>query len=183
MATPRGQRIGIWIIAIVMTIGAIGTYFVIILANNNAQKDYEDQQKQQLALKKQQEDYQKTLKPIAGYANEPFDAASVTSLQTTDLRVGEGAEATQTSTIKANYTGWTADGKIFDSTNKGSTETPIEFNLQSVIKGWTEGLAGAKVGGIRKLVIPTDMAYGAGAAASGYPAGPLTFIVEVVEVK
>lgn len=183
MATPKRQRIGIWIIAVVMTVGAIGTYFVIILANNNDQTDYEESQKQAAAQQQQQEEYKKSLQPIAGYTNEPFDAASVTTLQVTDLKVGDGKEATKDSTVSANYTGWTADGVIFDSTNKNGTTTPIEFSLQSVIKGWTEGVSGMKAGGIRKLVIPTDMAYGENAASLGYPAGPLTFIVEVVEVK
>ena len=86
-------------------------------------------------------------------------------------------------TIKANYFGWTSDGKIFDSTNKeGSPVTPIEFSLTGVIPGWTEGLAGQRVGSTVKLVIPTEMAYGADAAAMGRPAGPLAFIVQITEL-
>lgn len=184
MATPKAQRIGIWIIAIVMAIGAVGTYFVAYLANNN---DAAEQQVQEEVYKKLLDEQQKmraeSSKPLDGYSAEAFEASEVTTLQTTDLVEGEGREVKQTSTIEANYFGWTADGKIFDSTNQNGTVSPATFSLQEVIPGWTEGLAGAKEGSVRKVVIPTDMAYGPNAAAQGRPAGPLAFIVQIVAVK
>ena len=183
MATPKSQRIAIWVIAIVMAIGAVGTYFVVILANNNQQSQYEQALKAQQDAEKQRQKYTASLRPLDGYTNEAFDAASVTSLVTEDLVAGTGKEVTKNATIKANYTGWTADGKIFDSTNSAGTTEPRGFSLDKVIPGWTEGLVGAKEGTVRKLVIPTDKAYGADAASYGYPAGPLTFIVQIVEVK
>lgn len=184
MATPRAQRIGIWIITVVMAIGAVGVYFVAILANNNDQAS-------QAQLAKSQEEQIKAMiaaraassKPLAGYSAEPFDAASVTQLVTTDLVVGTGKDVTSASTIQANYFGWTADGKIFDSTNQNGTVTPATFTLGSVIAGWTLGLTGAKEGTVRKLVIPTDQAYGATAAENYKPVGPLMFIVEVKAVQ
>lgn len=187
MATSKSQRAGIWVIAIVMTVGTLGAFFLPILTNNEASKQAEDQQKALAEYQKQQEqaakDHAASSKPLEGYAAEAFDAATVTELKTEDLVVGDGAEVKADSTIEANYFGWTADGKIFDSTNQNGTVTPASFSLNGVIEGWTKGLTGAKVGSIRKLMIPTAMAYGDSAAANGQPAGPLAFIVEVKSVK
>lgn len=184
MATPRGQRIGIWIITVVMAIGAVGAYFVMILANDN------DATSQQQLLEQYQQQQQAATearaassKPLDGYVAEAFDAASVTSLVATDLVVGSGKEVTAESTVEVNYFGWTADGKIFDSSNQNGEVTPVEFSLDGVIEGWTKGLVGAKEGGVRKLVIPTEQAYGPNAAEQGRPAGPLAFIIEIKSLK
>lgn len=181
MATPRAQRIGIWIIAIVMTVGTIGSFVVMVLSNSNAAKD---QQQQQAATQKAQDDYEKTLKPLDGYKAEPFDAASVTKLDVKVLKAGTGKTLTSDSTITVNYFGWTADGKIFDSTNKSGTTTPADgLSLTQVIAGWQQGLTGQKVGSTVELTIPTDQAYGSSAASNGQPAGPLKFIVEIISAK
>lgn len=184
MATPKAQRIGIWVITVVMAIGAVGTYFVMILANNNQQQEqqqaasqYEQQLKAAVAAR------QASSKPLAGYSATAFDAAAVTQLVTEDLVTGTGKDVQASSSIEANYFGWTSDGKIFDSSNQNGTVTPATFSLSEVIKGWTEGLVGAKEGTVRKLTIPTDLAYGPRAEANGKPAGPLMFIVEVKSVK
>lgn len=187
MATPRHQRIGIWIIAIVMVIGTIGSFVVIILANNNQKIDQQQQQKAyedyMAEMKEQAAKNAAASKPLDGYVAAPFDAAAVTELKVETLVQGDGTAATETSTVNANYFGWTADGKIFDSTNKDGKTTPIDFSLSGVIQGWTKGLTGVKAGSTVKLIIPTDMAYGATAEQSGQPAGPLTFIVELKSVK
>jgi peptidylprolyl isomerase len=187
MATPTHQRIGIWIIAVVMIIGTIGSFAVIILANNNQKIDQAQQQKAYDDYMKQVKDQAAknaaASKPLDGYSAEAFDPASVTELKVDTLIQGDGAAATATSTVNANYFGWTSDGKIFDSTNKNGTTTPIDFSLSQVIQGWTKGLTGVKAGSTVKLTIPTDMAYGATAAQSGQPAGPLMFIVELKSVK
>lgn len=187
MATSRSQRIGIWVIAIVMAVGTIGSFFAIILANDNAKIDEQQTQKQyeqQLAeYKKQLAEQQKKNKPLEGYEATPFDKASVTELKVETLKEGDGAVLTSDSTILANYFGWTSDGTIFDSTNKEGTVTPIEFNLGAVIKGWTEGLTGVKVGSTVRLSIPADKAYGDTDDGSGRPTGPLKFVVEVKELK
>ena len=184
MATTISQRIFIWVILVAMVIGAVGVYFVAILANNN---DQADQQKQMEAYQQMMEEQSKlraaSSKPLEGYSAEPFDAASVVTLEQTDLVEGEGKEVTAESTIEANYFGWTADGKIFDSTNQEGEVSPATFSLQQVIRGWTEGLTGAREGTVRKIVIPTELAYGADAASQGRPAGPLAFIVEIKAVK
>lgn len=187
MATSKHQRIGIWIIAVIMLIGTVFSFFAIILQNSNQKVDYEQQQKAyedyQKQMKDQQDQYVKTLKPLDGYTAEPFDAAAVTELKLDTIVSGEGKAATAKSTVKANYFGWTADGKMFDSTNKNGTTTPIDFSLEQVIEGWTKGLTGVKAGSVVKLTIPTAQAYGESAAQSGKPAGPLMFIIDLKEVK
>jgi FKBP-type peptidyl-prolyl cis-trans isomerase len=115
---------------------------------------------------------------------EKFDPASVTELKVETLKEGTGDAVAETDTISANYTGWNANGVIFDTTKKSadSQPTPIEFPLSGVISGWTKGLSGKKVGGIYKLTIPADMAYGDN-APSEEVAGPLEFVVEIVAKK
>lgn len=187
MATSTPQRIGIWIIAVVMVIGTIASFAVIVLGNENTRKDSEEQQKMYddyvKQMKEQQEKNAAASKPLEGYSAEAFDPATITELKVDTLVEGQGKTAEASSTVKANYFGWTSDGKIFDSTNKEGTVTPIDFSLTGVIEGWTKGLTGVKEGSTVKLWIPEDMAYGPNAASQGQPAGPLVFVVELKEVK
>lgn len=180
MATKTSQRIGIWIIAIVMSVGTLGAFFLPILINNNQTAESAQLQK---ALDAQKSQQATVPEPLDGYAAAPFDAGSVTDLKADVIKEGDGTAATANSTLTASYFGWTADGKIFDSSKKGGTNTPIPFNLQGVIKGWTNGLVGAKPGSVYKLTIPTDQAYTATDDGTGHPVGPLQFIVEVTDVK
>lgn len=180
MATSNAQRIGIWIIAIVMAVGTIGSFFAIILANDNQKVDQQNAQK---SYEEALAESRKANKPLDGYEAAAFDKSSVTELKVETLKEGDGPELQADSTIAANYFGWTADGNIFDSTNKDGTTTPIDFGLNQVIKGWTEGLTGVKVGSVVKLSIPADKAYGDTDTGMGQPTGPLMFIVEVKELK
>lgn len=188
MSTSRSQKIGIWVIAVVMVVGTIGSFFVVILANNNQNKDYEDQQKAyaeyQEMQKKAQAERQATLEPLEGYAAEAFDGAGVSELKSEVLVEGTGAELKKDSGMTINYFGWTADGKIFDSTRVTGVTTPTDqLKLNAVIEGWTEGLEGKKAGSVVKLTIPADKAYGTVDQGNGQPVGPLAFIVEIKEVK
>lgn len=95
--------------------------------------------------------------------------------------VGEGDVVCPGDTVLAHYTGIQAsDGKEFDSSWKGGEA--IEFGLDSVIKGWTDGLVGMKVGGRRTLVIPADQAYGEESTGGG-PSGVLVFTIDLVGVS
>lgn len=181
MATRTSQRIGIWIIAIVMSVGTLGAFFLPILMNDNAAKEAAE-------LQELQEQYQRQLassaEPLDGYSADPFDKASITELKIEELKTGEGTAASSSSNVKVNYFGWTSDGTIFDSSKKGGEISPIEFSLDGVIPGWTEGLEGAKPGSVRKLLIPADKAYGqAGSPPSIGPNEPLAFIVEIQAVN
>jgi peptidylprolyl isomerase len=75
-----------------------------------------------------------------------------------DMTVGSGAEAMTGKTVKVNYTGWLLDGTKFDSSVDRNEPFSFALGGGQVIKGWDQGVAGMKVGGKRKLVIPGDMA-------------------------
>jgi FKBP-type peptidyl-prolyl cis-trans isomerase len=105
-------------------------------------------------------------------------------LQYQDLVVGTGSEAVAGKSVSVHYTGWLEDGTKFDSSlDRGQ---PFTFTLGAgqVIPGWDEGVAGMKVGGKRKLVIPPDLGYGSqGAGGVIPPNATLIFEVELLEVK
>lgn len=141
----------------------------------------EDIQKQ---LEEQQKEQQMQNQPLEGYSAEPFDKTSINKLSVEVLVEGDGNKASENSTVKANYFGWTSDGSIFDSSNKGGTAQPVEFPLNGVIKGWTQGLSGIREGSTVKLIIPSELAYGkSGSPPIIGPNEPLAFIVELKEVK
>jgi peptidylprolyl isomerase len=115
--------------------------------------------------------------------NEFTPVATVDKLQIIDLREGTGDPVPAGATITAHYTGAVAaDGTIFQSSH--DTGEPVQFSLSGVIKGWTDGVPGMKVGGKRRLIIPADQAYGATPpSGSGIPANaPLVFDIELVSV-
>ena len=114
------------------------------------------------------------------------DAKMITTksgLKYQDLKVGNGASPKAGDLAVVNYTGWLKDGTIFDST-KGKQPFSFKIGKGEVIKGWDEGVATMKVGGIRKLIIPPDLAYG----PDGTPGGPipqfatLTFEIELIDI-
>lgn len=107
-----------------------------------------------------------------------------TELVVTDVVVGSGPEATPGQMVTVHYVGALPDGTVFDaSTNRGE---PFTFQLGAgqVIRGWDEGVAGMKVGGKRRLVIPPDLAYGNQAVGGVIPANAtLLFEVELLAVQ
>jgi FKBP-type peptidyl-prolyl cis-trans isomerase len=104
-------------------------------------------------------------------------------LKIEDLQVGTGKEATANTKITVHYTGWLTNGKKFDSSvDRGQ---PFSFTLGAgqVIQGWDKGFAGMKVGGKRKLTIPSHMGYGErGAGGVIPPNATLVFEVELLSV-
>ena len=95
---------------------------------------------------------------------------------------GKGDAIKATDTVKVHYTGKLPDGKVFDSSVERGQ--PVEFKLNQVIKGWTEGLQLVKKGGKIELVIPPELAYGKqGAGDSIPPDATLYFDVEVLDVN
>ena len=101
-----------------------------------------------------------------------------------DIIIGEGEEAKDFNKVIVNYTGKLEDGSIFDSSLKPG-RSPFSFTLGSgyVIKGWDLGVKGMKVGGKRKLTIPSELGYGSrGAGGVIPPDATLIFEVDLIEV-
>jgi len=101
-----------------------------------------------------------------------------------DLEEGTGTEAAAGNKVTVHYTGWLEDGTKFDSSHDRSD--PFRFSLGAgmVIKGWDEGVAGMKIGGKRKLTIPSNLGYGANGAGGVIPPNAtLIFDVELLEVN
>jgi FKBP-type peptidyl-prolyl cis-trans isomerase len=125
----------------------------------------------------------------AAACTSPTSPTVKAAFTTTDLRVGTGATAAIGQTLMVHYTGWLYDdtkddkkGAKFD----GSTpDQPFVFKLGAaqVIQGWDEGVPGMKVGGLRKLIIPSEKAYGReGAGSSIPPNATLVFEIELLSV-
>lgn len=117
----------------------------------------------------------------------PEEAAKMVTtssgLKYVDLVVGTGESPAPTDSVTVNYTGTLENGTVFDASRLHGTE-PASFPLDSVIKGWIEGVGSMKVGGVRKLIIPPDLAYGEHTIAGGViPANAtLIFYVELLDI-
>jgi FKBP-type peptidyl-prolyl cis-trans isomerase FkpA len=106
-------------------------------------------------------------------------------LQYEDLKVGSGMVAKSGQTVSVHYTGWLTNGKKFDSSLDRGQPFSFQLGAGQVIKGWDEGVAGMKVGGKRKLIIPPQLAYGDRGAGNGLipPHSTLVFEVELLGVR
>jgi FKBP-type peptidyl-prolyl cis-trans isomerase FkpA len=115
--------------------------------------------------------------------NETGEAQTTPSgLQYIETKLGDGAEAAAGQSVTVHYTGWLTDGNKFDSSRDRSQ--PFRFGLGAgqVIKGWDEGVAGMKVGGRRKLIVPAELGYGARGVGPIPPGATLVFAVELLGV-
>ena len=97
------------------------------------------------------------------------------------LKPGKGDSPKATDRVTVHYSGWTLDGKMFDSSvTRGE---PTTFPLNGVIKGWTEGVQLMKVGEKTRFWIPADLAYGDKPQRPGAPSGMLVFDVELIGIN
>jgi FKBP-type peptidyl-prolyl cis-trans isomerase len=119
----------------------------------------------------------------ADVAAAPADAVKTKSgLASKVLQAGTGdKKPTAADTVTVHYSGWTTDGKMFDSSMKRGE--PASFPLGGVIAGWTEGLQLMVIGEKRRFWIPEDLAYGPVVEGSGRPGGMLCFDVELLAIK
>lgn len=126
---------------------------------------------------------------IAACSSSPTGPSNDVAFSQTDVKVGTGATAAPGNTLTVNYTGWLYDpskqdnkGVIFDSSIGG---TPFTFTLGGgqVIKGWDQGVAGMQVGGVRRLVVPSSLAYGGTRRGSIPPYATLVFDIELISVQ
>ena len=134
------------------------------------------------------EDPMITVAPLSGkipapstVAAAPYDAeVSASGLRSKVLRAGTGDRPTDKDAVVVHYSGWTPDGKMFDSSILRKATTT--FGLNAVIKGFAEGLSLMRIGEQRRLWIPGALAYG-DAPKAGVPTGLLVFDVELVAIK
>ena len=106
------------------------------------------------------------------------------ALKTEDVKVGTGTEATAGKNVTVHYVGTLTNGSKFDSSRDRNEGFTFRLGAGQVIEGWDKGVAGMKVGGVRKLTIPPEMGYG----VRGYPPvipgnSTLLFEVELLEVR
>jgi len=115
--------------------------------------------------------------------NETGEAQTTPSgLQYIETQLGAGPEAVPGQSVTVHYTGWLTDGKKFDSSRDRGQ--PFRFGLGAgqVIKGWDEGVAGMKVGGRRRLIIPAGLGYGERGVGPIPGGATLVFAVELLGV-
>ncbi|MQY52650.1 FKBP-type peptidyl-prolyl cis-trans isomerase [Rhodocyclus tenuis] len=109
---------------------------------------------------------------------------TASGLQIEDITVGEGVPAEAGQTVSVHYTGWLTDGVKFDSSRDRNEAFRFPLGGRRVIAGWDEGVAGMRVGGVRKLTIPPQLGYGArGAGGVIPPNATLVFEVELLDVR
>ena len=200
--TPKAQRISILVIAIVMVVGTLGSFAMLILANDNAITEQDQLAKQYQEMIEQQQKEAKILSDAHYPTFQPFedravafDTASVGDTVTTvDLVEGSGEAVTGDTVYRVYYMGWNPKGKVFDSSlneTGDGLKDPLthqadgvwDFGGQTggVIEGWTLGIAGMKIGGIRELTIPSDFAYKDQDRGADIPPNtPLKFIIMLI---
>jgi peptidylprolyl isomerase len=128
-----------------------------------------------------------TLAPLASTA--PEVTAEFTTLQSglqiATIAEGDGPQPTPGDVVTVNYSGWLQDGALFDSSLKeGRTPFQLVLGQGNVIKGWDEGIALMKVGGVYRLIIPPDLGYGAGGSGASIPPNStLVFDVSVISTE
>lgn len=190
MATKKSQRIFIWAITAIMVVGTISSFVLLILSSSNSKIDQErlselmGQYQQQVAdqTSKLSDKYYDQFKD---YESQPakFTKKDVKKLATKDLKIGDGKTLKDGDTdYAAYYIGWTPDGKIFDqSIDNESLKQPLD-PAEGTVEGFTKGVIGMKIGGVRAITIPSDLGYGASGGGEKIPPNtPIKFIVFAIE--
>jgi FKBP-type peptidyl-prolyl cis-trans isomerase FkpA len=126
---------------------------------------------------------------IAGCTGSPTTPSGSAPFSQTDVRAGTGTAAAAGNTVTVNYTGWLYDpaqptqkGLQFDS-SVGKTPFSFTLGFGQVIDGWERGVPGMMVGGVRRLVIPPSLGYGATRSGPIPPNATLVFDIELLDVQ
>lgn len=203
MAASNGQRVAAFFLAMLFLLSTIGaTAYVIwqinqeggVLVNETAEEKAASEalaaQRAQEAALAENPDGSQTCGSGTFAAVDPRTIPTIVttdgpveSLESIDVKVGDGEEVLPGDCVAALYHGTLATtGEKFDGNYE--TGSPIEFSLNRVIPGWTEGIPGMKVGGVRRLVIPAAQGYGEQSPSEQIPANSdLIFEVEIVATK
>ena len=188
MATRTSQRVGIWIIAVVMFFGTLGTFFLPIIATGNDSKEAAEQQKaldeyqKQMAQCPTGEVTEKKISPAPTPPQAPV-LEDIPELKTVDLTVGEGTEAKAGDCVEILYHGTLAkDGKAFSGGSNYNEGIPYRSVTTGFVPGFAQGIVGMKVGGERQVQIPSAQAYGEQANGDIPANSDLIFTIRLVGI-
>lgn len=202
LKTSTKQRVFITIIAVVMLGSIIASYAAIIM-NGGKSSDTGESKIDQAKVVEYGEAYEEKLAEFKEAASGDYNefikykseikafnetSANENGVQTKDLKVGDGKELSkEDSDYLAYYVGYCADESVFDSTfddndNPTSFEKVLNPSL-GMIEGWKMGVEGMKLGGIRRITVPGELAYGDQMEICGGTNKPLRFLVMAVENK
>ncbi len=187
MAVSRSQQISIFvIIGLFVIVGVGGTTLLVLGTSNSSDSSATSEADLQKQLAEQQNMCGGT-QPAEDKRPVPTDIYTtqdkVQKVQVTDLRAGDGQEVKLGDCIQVHYHGTLAkDGTVFDSSYERGIPAEFPLEVGGLFEGWTEGIPGMKVGGMRRLVIPSAKAYGE-QEQEGIPANSdLVFVVELTGI-
>ncbi len=206
--TSLWQRIVIIIVALLLLGSTILAYLFIVMSGNGSQSREERIAELQEQLNAKNSELEAAAKPFSdqyfstmdGYRKSQVKSYNATTannekLKVTDLKTGTGKQLEEGDTdYSAYYIGWCPDGSIFDATftyadDDTDKQTPTGLTAPlvastSLIEGWTQGMIGMKLGGVRQINIPGELAYGDTSEEDqicGMNNAPLRFVVMPVE--
>lgn len=169
------------IIGVIIAAGASGIYFIL---NQQAPAVEIKKNPEEEPMKFIQEQNQSQNQSTNSQAQSASPTPPVKELKIEDEKVGEGVEVKSGDTIVIHYTGTLENGQKFDSSLDRGQPFETQIGVGQVIKGWDQGVIGMKVGGKRKLTIPSDLAYGEqGIEGAIPPNATLIFELELLEIK
>ena len=200
--SPR-QRIVIVFIALLMLLSTFALYASIVLSSNGSSSSAEtsaltaeeEARYQELLAEYQDKVNAQASELSSKYFDEfatfrsrvkSFNAADVTDVTWTDLKVGDGQEVNSEDFVEysAYYIGWLSDETVFDSSfDDASKPTALNSPLAGtteMIQGWKDGIKGMKIGGVREISIPSALGYGDQDQGSIPANSPLRFVVMLV---
>lgn len=186
----KAQRVVSFLLAAFLILSTVGAVYLVFKQTSDADKAdkiAQDASKQTNNQSQNKEGCAVNGNPVS--KNKPGDvlklSAPVNELQITDTVVGTGETAKLNDCITVNYRLSLIDGTIVSGNDTFTTGNPIAFDLVEggLIEGWTKGIPGMKVGGLRRLVVPASQGYG-DRGTSGIPANStLIFDVELLDIK
>ena len=203
LKTSPKQRIFIIAIAVIMLGSIIASYAAIILNGGKSSDSGTEGEIDEAKVAEYEEAYNKKLEAFQKEIKDEYDefikykseikaynetSANENGVQTKDLKVGDGKELTDEDTdYLAFYVGWCADASVFDS-SFDDNDNPTTFAKAldpslGLIEGWNMGVKGMKIGGIRRITVPGELAYGESMEICGGKNKPLRFMIMAVENK
>lgn len=200
LKTSWKQRIIILVIAVLLLGSTIFAYMFIVLSGSGSKGSASTSSIEKLTKEYDQKtaEIQEAAKPLSEKYFKDFESylakvkayntasANASGLHIEDLKRGDGKELKEGDyDYMAYYLGWCADGTVFQS-SFDSSENPTSLNApligtQDMIEGWSQGIIGMKLGGVRELTIPGELAYGETKEICGGKNSPLKFIVMALE--